>query len=173
MRRKPPAQCRGRLRQGSLIGALAAVALSLTSCTAPHPTVTFFGDRAAVTVEPELWCDVNTTALTVTCPAPPDTANDGHLAMHANQQLQINVPGDVANAPWLVVFEYVDSAGKAQNGRSAVITDGRLSYTLPSLGAGVQLTRVEVQSGLVPTQAADGSTKITVPRTWVVVISPK
>ena len=163
---------RRRIRK-TTAGALGAVTLLLTGCTAPHPTVTFYGDRAAVTVQPELWCEVDSTALTVSCPAPPDTGNDGHLTMRTNQPLQINVPGAVADAPWLVVFEYTDAAGTAQNGRSAIFTDDRLAYTLPALGAGTHLRRVEVQSGLIPTQAADGSTKITVPRTWVVLVSRK
>src|SRR6478752_3667537 len=93
-------------RLATLTGLLAAAALLLSSCTVPRPVVTFYGNRTAVDVEPELWCQVDTTALTVSCPPSPDTANDGHLTMAPAQPLQINVPTEIGDDPWLVVFEY-------------------------------------------------------------------
>ncbi len=163
-----------RLRSLVIAGALGTAGLLLTGCTAPHPTVTFYGDRNAVTVEPELWCTINSTALTVDCPpGAQNTANDGVLTMGTDQALQINVPGEVAEAPWFVTFAYRDAAGKVQTERSEVVSDGRLSYTLPSRGPGSQLIRVELDSGLLPTQAADGSTVINAARVWVLAIAPK
>ena len=53
-----------RFRSLLIAGAL-STAVVLTGCTAPHPTVTFYGDRAAVTVGPQLWCDVDTANLKV------------------------------------------------------------------------------------------------------------
>lgn len=157
-----------------IAGALGSTGLLLTGCTAPHPSVTFYGDRAAVTVEPELWCEVNTTALTVDCPPDAEnTGNDGVLTMGTDQSLQINVPGEIADAPWFVTYAYRDAAGKVQTERSAVISDGRLSFTLPSRGPGTQLIRAEVDSGLVPTQAKDGSTTINASRVWVLSVTPK
>lgn len=163
-----------RVRSLLIAGALGTAGFLLTSCTAPHPTITFYGDRAAVTVEPELWCTINSTALTVDCPpGAQDTGNDGTLTMGPDKSLQINVPGQVAEAPWFVTFAYRDAAGKVQTERSPVISDNRLSYTLPSRGPKTQLIRVEVDSGLVPTQAADGSTVINAARVWVLAINPK
>lgn len=163
-----------RFRSLLIAGALGAAGLVLTSCTAPHPTITFYGDRAAVTIEPELWCTVNSTALTVDCPpGAQDTGNDGTLTMGPDKALQINVPGEVAGAPWFVTFAYRDAAGKVQTERSQVISDHRLSYTLPARGPGTQLIRAEVDSGLVPTLAKDGSTVINASRVWVLSISPK
>ena len=159
-------------RLAALTGLLAAAALLLSSCTVPRPVVTFYGNRTAVDVEPELWCQVDTTALTVSCPPSPDTANDGHLTMAPAQPLQINVPTEIGDDPWLVVFEYQDSAGKALTGRTEVFTDGQLAYTLAPPGGG-QLTRVEVQSGLLPTQDAGGDTVIAASRTWVLIVEPK
>lgn len=162
-----------RIRSLLIAGALATAVL-LTGCTAPHPTVTFYGDRSAVTLEPELWCAINTTALTVDCPpGAQNTGNDGVLTMGTDKALQINVPGEVSDAPWFVTYAYRDAAGKVQTERSEVISDGRLSYTLPSRGPGTQLLRVELDSGLVPTQAADGSTVINAARVWVLAINPK
>ncbi len=138
----------------------------------PRPVVTFYGNRTAVDVQPELWCEVDTTALTVSCPPNPETANDGHLTMAPGQPLQINVPTEIGDDPWLVVFVYRDAAGKAQTGRTEVFTDGRLAYTLSPPDGG-QMTRVEVQSGLLPTQDATGATVIAASRTWVLVIEPK
>ncbi|MET3804288.1 hypothetical protein ABIB25_001283 [Nakamurella sp. UYEF19] len=155
-----------------MAGTLIVAALLLTGCTVPKPVVTFYGNRTAIEVSPELFCDVNTTTLTVDCPAPTDLSNDGHLEMAPEQYLQINVPTEIGDTPWVVVFEYKDAAGKAQNGRTEVFTDGQLAYTLPALGKGTQLTRVEVQSGLVPTLDTSGSTSITASRTWVLVITP-
>jgi hypothetical protein len=164
---------RRRSRPAVLAGLLGAVALLLSGCTVPLPVVTFYGNRTAVDVQPELWCHVDTTALTVACPATPDAANDGHLTMAPAQPLQINVPTEIGDDPWLVAFAYTDGAGKTETGRTQVFTDGRLAYTLESLPNTAQLTRVEVQSGLLPTQAADGSTVIAASRTWVLLISPK
>ena len=162
-----------RLLRRALPAALAATALLLSGCTAPRPSVTFFGDRAAVNVDPELWCEVDMSALTVACPPSPDAGNDGHLTIGPDRSVQIDVPSAIGDTPWLVVFEYRDAAGRAQNGRSEVFTDDRLTYRLPGLGTGSQLTRVEVQSGLVPTETADGSTAITASRTWALVVAPR
>lgn len=159
-------------RPTRVIGTLIAAALLLSACTVPRPTVTFYGNRTAVAVSPELFCDVNTTTLTVDCPAPTDLSNDGRLTMTPTQYLQINVPTEIGDTPWVVVFEYKDAAGKAQNGRTGVFTDNQLAYTLPPLGEGAQLTRVEVQSGLIPTLDASGSTSITASRTWVLLVTP-
>ena len=162
-----------RLRSLLVAGAL-STALLVTGCTAPHPTVTFYGDRAAVTVGPQLWCDVDTANLKVNCPPnAPNTGNSGVLTMGTDQALQINVPGEVADAPWFVTFAYRDATGKVQTERSQVISDGRLSYTLPSRGPKTQLIRVELDSGLVPTQAQNGSTVFFASRVWVLAITAK
>jgi len=159
-------------RPAGRAGVLIAAGLLLAGCTAPRPVVTFYGNRTAVTVAPELWCPADPAALTVSCPQRPDTAQDGHLRMRSGQLLQINVPGEVGSTPWVVVFEYQDAAGEAQNGRSELIADHRLSYTLPPLGPDSQLTRVEVQAGLIPTLDAAGGTVIAASRTWVLVVRP-
>jgi len=135
--------------------------------------VTFYGNRTAVDVEPGVWCQVDKAALTISCPPTPGTGTAGHLTMAPGQPLQVNVPTEIGDDPWLVTFGYSDAAGKTQTGRTEVFTDGRLAYTLQSLPSGAQLVRVEVDSGLVPTQATDGSTVIAASRTWVLLISPK
>jgi hypothetical protein len=160
-------------RPAALAGAMVAVVTLLSGCTAPRPQVTFYGNRTSVAVEPELWCTVDFTALKVACPPNPETAHDGHLTMAVDQPLQISVPGDIGDAPWVVVFEYKDAKGKAQNGRTEVFRDGRLAYTLRVPASGAQLTRVEVQAGLVPAIADDGSTGIAASRTWAVVVAPE
>jgi len=162
-----------RPRRALFTALLVAAALALTGCTAPLPVVTFYGNRTAVDVQPELWCQVDTAALTVTCPPVPDTGHDGRLTMAPGQPLQINVPPEVGDEPWLVAFAYADRAGRTQSGRTEVFTDGRLAYTLQSLPADAQLSRVEVQSGLLPTQDASGATVIAASRTWVLQVTPK
>ena len=163
-----------RLRSGLVAGALAALAFVLSSCTAPHPSVTFYGDRAAVSVGPQLWCDVDTANLKVNCPPDAPGAGDSAvLVMGTDKSLQINVPGEVADAPWFVTFAYRDAAGKVQTERSEVIADGRLSYTVPSRGKGTQLIRAEVDSGLVPTQDSKGNAVFFASRVWVLAVTPK
>jgi len=163
---------RRRIRSALPAGLLMAAALLLSSCTAPRPVVTFYGNRTAVEVEAELWCEVNTTALTVSCPPGADTSKDGHLTMSPGQLLHVSVPTEVGDDPWLVVFEYLDAAGQSRQGRTGVFTDGRLAYTLTP-PAGGQLSRVEVQSGLIPTQDTNGATVIAASRSWVLVVTPK
>ena len=159
-------------RPAVLTGMVVAAGLLLSGCTVPRPIVTFYGNRTAVDAQAELWCEVNMTALTVACPPAPDTSKDGRLTMAPGQPLQISVPTEIGDTPWVVVFSYRDSSGKALTGRTEVFTDGQLAYTLPSLGSGTQLTRVEVQAGLIPTEDASGATSITASRTWVLVVSP-
>lgn len=146
--------------------------LLLTGCTSPRPEVTFFGQRTAVTAEAAFWCDVNAAALTVACPPSPDTGKQAHLTLGPARPLQINVPSEIADGPWLVVYQYRDAAGAPQNGRTQLFSDGRLAYTLPSFGPGTQLTRVEVQAGFVPTLDAGGVTSISASHTWVLVVDP-
>lgn len=164
---------KSKSRPAALVGVLVAAALLLSSCTVPRPVVTFYGNRTAVDAGAELWCDVNGGALTIVCPPSPDTSQDAHLTMGPGQPLQINVPTEIGDTPWLVAFAYVGSAGQAQTGRSELFSDGRLAYTLPSLGKGAQLTRVEVQAGLVPTLDAKGATVIAASRSWALNVTPK
>lgn len=161
------------LRPTALIGSLAAAAVLLTGCTVPRPVVTFYGNRTAVNADAALWCDADAKTLTLSCPAGEDVGKEAHLTLAAGQPLQINVPTEIGDTPWVVVFEYTDRAGKAQTGRTEIFTDNRLSYTLPSLGGGVQLTRVEIQSGLVPALDSTGATVFGATRTWVLVVTRK
>lgn len=92
--------------------------------------------------------------------------------MRPGQPLQINLPAEVAKAPWLVAFRYLEGSGKEAQDRSPVFSDGRLSYTLPPVSASSQLLRVEVQSGLLPTQSTSGASGFAVSRSWVLVVNP-
>lgn len=162
-----------RVRRTALIGSLAVAAVLLTGCTTPRPMITFYGNRTAVNADAALWCDADTKTLALSCPASADVSKEAQLTLAPGQRLQINVPPEVGETPWVVVFEYLDGAGKAQTGRTEVFTDNRLAYTLPSLGGGVQLTRVEIQSGLVPALDSTGATLFAATRTWVLAVSPK
>ncbi len=163
----------GRAFRPALLAGVAAVSVLVSGCTAPRPVVTFYGNRTSAVAQADFWCTVDTAALTVSCPPEPDNSKDANLTMTAGQPLQINVPSEIGDTPWVVVFQYRDGAGKSQSGRTEIFTDSRLSFTLPSLGAGAQLSRVEVQAGLVPTQDAGGAAAITASRTWVLIVNSK
>jgi hypothetical protein len=146
-----------RLRAAGLV----AAALVLGGCTAPRPDVTFYANRAAIAAQPALWCQVDTTALTFDCPQP-DARNVARLTVHAGDPVQVNVPTEVGDGPWLIYFQYLDRSDLVKDGRTAVFDDGRLAYTLRPLDVTDQLLRVEVQTGILPT--ADG---YAASRSWV------
>jgi hypothetical protein len=148
------------------------VILTLTACTAPLPEVTFYGNRTAVTTEPTRWCAVDTTAQQVTCmEATGDQVQ--RLSLRPGQPVQINAPGEVGDQPWGVYFRYRDGAGRLQDGRSEIFTDGRLAYTLRPFDDDDQLVYVEVQSGFVLMAGTDASNvDFAASQSWLLLVDP-
>ncbi|ALG06030.1 hypothetical protein AOZ06_03040 [Kibdelosporangium phytohabitans] len=111
--------------------------LLLAGCAPSHdPEVTFFADGEAVRITPSPVCDAKLEECKPT----------GELAVPGGKSLNINVPKQVAQAPWLVVFRYRAADGSVQKARSALFGDGgTYAYTLRTPTAGDQLMHVEVQ----------------------------
>ena len=149
-----------------LTGALAAAALIVSGCTVPRPQITFYGNRTAVQVQAYQWCkDLNT-------PCNLDRANVARLSMKTNQPLQVNVPSEIGDSIWRVIWTFQDTKNKVvTSGSSPYFTDKRLSFTIPAFGADQVLQTVEVQRLIAGTDA-DGNVGFGVTSSWDLVIAP-
>lgn len=139
--------------------------LGLTACEAPEPTITWFGNDTAVNVGPKLYCTLTAN------PAPDCSQTDGpeaRLSLNRGDPVQVNIPAEVAEQPWLLVYSYVDDPDSY---RSPVMTDGNtLSYVVRPL-AGEQLKQIDLQV-LILTAATDGAPQYTPIQAWVLVVDP-
>ncbi|GGL88741.1 DUF2771 family protein [Nakamurella endophytica] len=167
MRTAPPAATARRWRR--LAGPLAVLTAGavLAGCTAPRPDVTFYGNRVAVDIGPTLWCAVDTSALTVSCPDP-DPDDIARLDLRAGDSVTISVDPQIGNTPWTAYVQFRAPDGTVTEARSELFSDGRLAYTVTPPTPADQVVRVEVQSGFVPTGTA-GNTDVqfAATRTWV------
>ncbi len=120
---------------------LAAGAAVLAGCSAPAPPeVTFYADGESVRAEPLRYCD----ALVTSCE--PEPGEPAVLDVRAGEPVQISVPADVAETPWLVNVQYTDSEGTVRPIRQDVFTpDERHAYTAVPQAPAEQLLVVEVQ----------------------------
>ncbi|SDO38586.1 Protein of unknown function [Nakamurella panacisegetis] len=154
-----------RFRPARLGGLLAAAALLVAGCTSPRPEVTFYGNRTAVQVEAYGWCkDLTTCTL--------DKARIARLTMHADQALQVNVPSEIGDSIWRVIWTFQDTKTKVvTSGSSPYFTDKRLSFTVPSFGTAQILQTVEVQRLIAGTDA-NGNVGFAVTSSWDLLIVP-
>lgn len=123
---------------------LAAAGLVLAGCgKPPPPEVTFFSAGESLAAHPTMYC-------TDKCREYPAARED--LRVPAGQPLQISVAGQVADAPWVVVFKYSEQDGKqGPPSRTKIFPPGtQHAYTLRPPGGADQLTEVQVHriSGL-------------------------
>jgi hypothetical protein len=118
-----------------VIASLAAVVLA--GCSAPPPPeVTFFAAGTTIRLSPSPACDPQTQECQPT----------GDLAIPGGKLLNISVPSQIAESPWVVVFRFRTADGTEQKARTAIFKSGeRYAYTLTPPTAGDQLTHVEVQ----------------------------
>jgi hypothetical protein len=123
------------------IASLVAGGLLLAGCSAPHPPeVTFFADGTAIRLNPTQYCRPEAD----TCDGFPEAK--GSMSVPGGKPLNISVPSQVAEAPWVVVFKYRAADGTQQQGRTSIFKAGeQYAYTLHMPTAGDQLTDVEVQ----------------------------
>jgi hypothetical protein len=119
------------------IASLVTGGLLLAGCAAPHdPEVTFFADGETVRITPSPTCDSSLEECKPT----------GELSVPGGKPLNISVPRQIADAPWLVVFRYRAADGSVQKARSSLFRAGETyAYTLRTPTAGDQLMHVEVQ----------------------------
>lgn len=125
----------------SVVALVAAGAAVLTGCSAPQPPeVTFYTDGESVTAGPMSYCDALLTDCQVT---------DGDpvvLDARPGQRVQVSVPAEIAETPWLVIVQAYDPEGDLLPMQQEVLTDGtRHAHTVIPESAEHQILVVEVQ----------------------------
>ncbi|HWM56584.1 MAG TPA: DUF2771 family protein [Pseudonocardia sp.] len=147
--------------------AVVLLALLLAGCggeSGEPPRVTFGAGSQSVVAGPTQYCNLeftdcrNDAAAPVELPVPPGTA------------LQVQVPEDIAETPWQVVFTYRDAAGAQADGRSAVFAAGeRSEYPLQLPTAADRLLTAQVQQYGPPPEANPETGEIEFPirASWV------
>ena len=150
-----------------LAGLLALLAACSPSASVQKVTVR--AGSVTVTLPTALSCAGPTGATALTCHGGEDDADAPHLTLAPGTPLDVSVPQDVGDTPWVIVFSYLDAKGKTQGDRTPVFAaKEKYSYHLtPPKGA--QMTRLEVQS-LIAAQGPDGGVEFPAVRTWVLVI---
>jgi Protein of unknown function (DUF2771) len=123
------------------MAAAALLTALVTACGDDEPPmVTFAAAGSSVTAGPTQRCDVQVS----TCTAAPAAAVV--LRVPPGQPVQISVPKQISETPWLVVFGYRTAGGEHVNARSDVFASNeRQAYMLILPAADDQLETVEVQ----------------------------
>lgn len=104
---------------------LVAVLLVSSCGIGSPPRVDFTAGASTVAAKPAQYCDLELTVCDDDATAPVE------LPVPAGTALRIEVPDEIAETPWHVVFRYRDAAGEQIDSRSAVFTPGqRAEYVL-------------------------------------------
>ncbi|KAA9161783.1 DUF2771 family protein [Amycolatopsis acidicola] len=129
------------MRRSRIMGLLAAGALVLTGCSTSvgPPEVTFFGDGHTVNAKPLIHCD----ALVQNCDKYPDATVA--LRVRPGKPVQISVPSEVGDTPWLVNVQYLDPDGTPKIKQQYFSPSSHLAYTATADNPADQLVVVEVQ----------------------------
>jgi hypothetical protein len=128
-------------------------ALALTGCTTPGPPeVTFYADGHTVNAQPLINCD----ALVRKCDRHDDaTAN---LKVRPGQPVQVSVPKEIVDTPWVVNVQYTNEKGEFQPVKQQYFGPGsKYAYTAAPAPGGT-LAVVEIQQ-LGAAYAADQAGK--------------
>lgn len=130
---------RPRRRRATLAVGVLLAGLALSGCDAPVPTITWYGNRTSTNVGPTVFCELTAEA------APDCRVTDGpkaRLSLHPDDKVQVNIPAEVAEEPWVLVSSYVDDDTSV---RSPVnTTKDTLSYVITP-EPGKQLKQVDLQ----------------------------
>jgi len=149
-----------------LLLAVAALLL-LGGCGAgARPEVLFAAAGTEAPARPAQYCD---EALTI---CDDDATAPVELDVPPGTTLRIEVPDDVADTPWHVVFRYRTAAGEQVDGRSPVFAPGaRTEYVLVLPAATDQLLTAQVQQFGPPPQAnpSTGEAEFPIRASWVLV----
>ena len=151
-----------------LAAGLAALALTLTACTAPYPEVAFYGERSQASAGPIQWCTVSVTDQ-VSCPINKD--NVAALALPKGDPVLVEVPTDVASGLWFATVRSTSDGTHLTDDRTGLSTAGQLSTTVRP-PAGSWIVYVEVNAGPLLLQAQDGSVLYAWKHSWAVQVDP-
>ncbi|SFW62002.1 DUF2771 family protein [Amycolatopsis australiensis] len=131
------------MRRSRVVALLAAGGFAVAGCSAPGPAeVTFYADGHTISSTPVLKCDYS-QKLEKPCQAvgAPET-----LKVRAGKPVQISVPGEVADAPWQIVFEYVTPQGEFKQSEPIPFTSlDRYAYTVTPPTPADRISAVDVQ----------------------------
>ena len=110
----------------------------VTGCsTVGPPEVTFYADGHTVNAAPFQYCDVLVRNCT--------KGNPASLKVRAGKPVQISVPSDVADTPWLVITQYVDASGEPKVKQQFFAPKAKLAYTATGDAPTDSVLVVEVQ----------------------------
>lgn len=141
-------------RIGQVLSLIAGFALLTSACTTVGPPeLTFFAEGEAIEVAPLQYCDVKVT----TCEAAGGGAEV--LRVRPGKPVQISVPGDVADSPWLVNVQTVAQDGTVLPVRQEFFPPGSTyAYTARPSRPDERILVVEVQQlGAAYAADAEGS----------------
>ncbi|QWF81684.1 DUF2771 family protein [Amycolatopsis sp. CA-230715] len=160
-----------------LLALLPLGALALTGCGTPGPPeVTFFADGHAINAEPLIHCDVTVQKC--------EQSKDGapKLKVRPGKPVQISVPSDVTETPWLVNVQYANAKGELQPVKQEVFTSGKqYAYTATTPAPDDQLLVVEIQQVGVATSVdatgkpnadAEGNPQLVARAVWSLQVQP-
>lgn len=147
--------------------AVAVALLLLAGCgVGGRPEVAFDAAGTEVDVRPAQYCDEAFTTCDDDATAPVI------LDVPPGTPLRVEVPGDVADTPWHVVFRYRTTTGEQVDARSPVFTPGaRTEYVLELPAPTDQLLTAQVQQFGPPpeTNPATGEPEFPIRASWVLV----
>lgn len=139
----------GRAWRGVLL--LAGAVLALGACApAGPPEVTFYSDGHTVNAKPIVDCN----ALIRDCTKDPNATVN--LKVRPGKPVQVSVPSDIGDTPWLVITQYTDANGNLQAKQQYFARNTKLAYTATPETSADQIVVVEVQQ-LGAAFAADAS----------------
>lgn len=119
---------------------LAGGTLALSGCTAPGPPeVTFYSDGHTVTAKPLINCD----ALVRNCSKYPDA--EVRLKARPGMPVQVSVPSEIGDTPWLVITQYADAGGALKAKQQYFSRNSKLAYTATPDSPAGRVVVVEVQ----------------------------
>ena len=131
------------MRRSRVVALLAAGGFAVAGCSAPGPAeVTFYADGHTIRAAPVISCDYS-QKLEKPCQS---TGSPPSLKLRPGKPVQISVPGEVANAPWQIVFEYLTPQGEFKRSDPIPFTSlDRYAYTVTPPGPGDRISAVDVQ----------------------------
>ncbi|MFJ1760152.1 DUF2771 family protein [Amycolatopsis sp. NPDC088138] len=153
------------MRRSRVVALLAAGGFAvLTGCSAPGPAeVTFYADGHTINTTPVLTCDYS-QQLAQPCSAKGAAQT---LKVRPGKPVQISVPGEVAGAPWQIVYEYVTPQGEFKQSDPIPFTSlDRYAYTVTPPTPADRISAVDVQRYTAVLNAGTGESGLLPSDVW-------
>jgi len=152
------------MRRSRVVALLAAGGFAVAGCSAPGPAeVTFYADGHTINTTPVLTCDYS-QQLAQPCSAKGDTRT---LKVRPGKPVQISVPGEVAEAPWQIVYEYVTPQGEYKQSDPIPFTSlDRYAYTVMPPTPADRISAVDVQKYTAVLNSSTGESGLLPSDVW-------